>query len=110
MKTNEEIVDEFRKQFPPFKGVGARFPMFAETPVYTHVIQFIERALEAKDKECEERVREERERLVKWAQDNAKQISDSYPFDSKYDHGDFISTDDLMEWLTPTKTDKREQL
>lgn len=65
----EKILDDFREQFPQFKGVGASFPIFKDTPVYTHVVQFIERALtsfsqellaEKRDrikesKECDER-------------------------------------------------------
>lgn len=37
--------ERFEEQFPRFQGVGARFPMFEETPVYTHIWQFIEREL-----------------------------------------------------------------
>lgn len=109
MKTNEEIVDEFRKQFPPFKGVGARFPMFAETPVYTHVIQFIERALEAKDKECEERVMLEiaclSESLLPQIEMLTKKTRDN---ELLAEVEKMIET--LTAVTTPTKTDKREQL
>lgn len=62
-KSNDEIVEEFEQDFPPFRGVGARHPMFAETPVYTHITQWITRALEAKDAEREKAVKEERERI-----------------------------------------------
>jgi len=45
MKTIQTILDEFEKEFPRFTGVGARHPIFNETPVYTHIIQFIRQAL-----------------------------------------------------------------
>lgn len=40
----EQILKDFEEQYPPFKGVGARFPIFNETPVYTHIKQFISRS------------------------------------------------------------------
>jgi len=41
----EKTIAEFEKEFPQFRGVGAQHPIFNETPVYTHITQFIERAL-----------------------------------------------------------------
>lgn len=116
MKTNKDIVEEFRKQFPQFKGVGAQFPMFEETPVYTHVIKFIERSLEAKDKECEERVKEER---VKTRQDienallsgDMKLTRDGLMLDTtktNYEMPELYPWKDSFEALIPAKTDKQE--
>ena len=55
MNKIEEVKKEFDKQFPEFKGVGAKYPMFENNPVRTHIWQFIERsvhqAVEEKDKE-----------------------------------------------------------
>ena len=45
--THNDWEAEFDEKFPPFKGVGARFPMFNETPVRTHIIQFIRSLLES---------------------------------------------------------------
>lgn len=44
--TKEQLLAQFEKEFPPFRGVGARHPIFNETPVYTHITQWIGRALD----------------------------------------------------------------
>ena len=36
---------EFEKEFPPFRGVGAQFPIFNETPNRNHIVQFFRRKL-----------------------------------------------------------------
>lgn len=41
----EDKIDEFKKKYPQFRGVGAKHPIFNETPVYTHVINFLRTAL-----------------------------------------------------------------
>ena len=42
----EELKKEFDKQFPEFKGIGAKYPMFENNPVRTHIWQFIERSVQ----------------------------------------------------------------
>lgn len=37
----ESWLEEFDRNWPEFKGVGAPFPMFEDTPVRSHIIQFI---------------------------------------------------------------------
>lgn len=39
------------------------------------------------------------EKVRGWAEDNSKEISDSYPFDLKYDNSDFVSESDLLSFL-----------
>lgn len=43
--------EEFEKDFPPFRGIGAPFPIFEETPNRNHVIHFIERTLQEQKEE-----------------------------------------------------------
>lgn len=44
--TGETTMEErFKKSFPRFKGVGAMYPMFEDTPVWTHVLDFINNEL-----------------------------------------------------------------
>ena len=40
--------EEFDKEFPPFTGIGARFPIFDENPNRNHIIQFIRQLLSQK--------------------------------------------------------------
>ena len=49
--------ERFEEEFPPFRGVGARFPMFNETPVHTHIIHFIEREISSHTKELKEKIK-----------------------------------------------------
>ena len=35
----KEREEEFDKEFPPFRGVGAQFPIFENTPNRNHIIQ-----------------------------------------------------------------------
>lgn len=37
----ERIEKEFEEKFPSYKGVGAEFPLFAETPNRQHIENFI---------------------------------------------------------------------
>lgn len=37
----EEIVQQFDEKWPPFTGVGAPFPMFKDTPVRSHIVQWL---------------------------------------------------------------------
>ena len=89
MKTNEEIVEEFNSKFSR--------DLFA--PIHTKPVidDWLRTTLEAKDKECEERVREEREMVFKEARDYLVMEQNA-------------SLDVIQglchALLTPTKTDK----
>lgn len=96
--TNEEYVEEFDAKFyyeHEERGL---------TYLRNDVVGWLRTTLEAKDKEAEERVREERERIIK-----------SLDWRNRTDGTQFHDGDDVVDWydkkiqaLTPTKTDKQE--
>ena len=45
-ETQNKWEEEFEKEFPRFKGIGAPYPMFEDTPVYTHILSFISQEIE----------------------------------------------------------------
>ena len=48
--------DRFEEKFPPFRGIGARFPIFDTTPNRNHIIQFIRSLLASKQAEMEREI------------------------------------------------------
>jgi hypothetical protein len=48
-----------------------------------------------------EAVRKERKRITTWIYENCKELSDPYPFASKYQYADFVNVSDLIDFITP---------
>ena len=71
-RNTDKILAEFDEKFPPFRGIGAPFPMFRETPVRSHIVQFLSESIT-------QALAEERERVV----DNIRFIYDNYWLDQK---------------------------
>ena len=51
----EKTIKSFRKQFPQYKGVGAKYPIFEDNPNYNQIIAFLSHSLS----QCQEETREE---------------------------------------------------
>jgi len=51
--------DRFEEKFPPFRGIGARFPIFDTTPNRNHIIQFIRSLLASKQAEMVKKGKQE---------------------------------------------------
>jgi len=50
------IISEFEKEFPQFKGIGSPFPIFKDTPVYTHITNFLRLSLQKYGEKIEKEI------------------------------------------------------
>lgn len=76
---NEEWEKEFDEKFPPFIGIGAQFPIFAENPNREHIKSFFQKSrIQAKKEERKEILEKIKKTPIDMAHTYASENADIY--------------------------------